>query len=260
MPPEYLITVDLGQVNDPTAIAVLERREVPTGRRELVTNVAAYFGGGEHLPRVVRVPQTAAHYDITHLERLALGTSYVDVPARLRTIADAIRPRWAALVWEAIQEGVRLDDAPIEVVVDQTGVGRPVVDLLREAGIDPIAITIHAGARVIRVAEREFRVPKRDLVGAVQAAMQSRRLRAAEALPDWPVLKQELVAFKAKISLAGHDSYGAGGGADDWRAGGAHDDLVLAVALGVWFGEHDAGDVLVPAGPELMRYFEGMPT
>jgi hypothetical protein len=241
MLPEYLITVDLGQVNDPTAIAVLERREVPTGRRELVTNVAAYVDGGKHLPRVLRVPQTAAHYDITHLERLELGTPYTAVPGRLRAIADAIRPRWAALVWEEIQQGVRLDDAPIEVVVDQTGVGRPVVDILREAGIDPVAVTIHGGDRVVRVAERELRVPKRSLVGSVQATMQARRLRAAESLADWPALKRELATFKARISLAGHDGYGAG---EDWRAGN-HDDLVLSVALGVWYGEHAAGAVPV---------------
>jgi hypothetical protein len=51
------------------------------------------------------------------------------------------------------------------------------------------------------------------------------------------VLKRELTNFKAKISLSGHDSYGAG---DDWRSS-KHDDLVLAVALGVWCGEHAAG-------------------
>jgi hypothetical protein len=258
MLPDYLIAVDLGQVNDPTAIAVLERREVPTGRTELVTNVAAYFDGGEDLPRVSRVQQTAAHYDITHLERLALGTSYVDVPARLRTIADAIRPRWAALVWEEIQQGVRLADAPIEVVVDQTGVGRPVVDILREAGIDPVAVTIHGGDQVVRVAEREFRVPKRNLVGSVQAAMQARRLRAAASLADWPALKRELTTFKARISLAGHDSYGAGG-TDEWRQH-PHDDLVLSVALGIWYGEYDDGNVLVPAIPDVMRHVVGWPT
>src|SRR4051812_49673749 len=101
--------------------------------------------------------------------------------------------------------------------MDATGVGRPVVDLLREAGLDPVAVTIHGGDQVIRVSEREFRTPKRDLVGSVQAALQTRRLQAAEALPDWPVLKRELASFKAKISLSGHDTYGAGSSGDDWR-------------------------------------------
>jgi hypothetical protein len=105
--------------------------------------------------------------------------------------------------------------------------------LLREAGVDPVAVTITGGDTVTRVAHNEYRVPKRDLVGAVQSALQARRLQAAAALPEWPVLKGELANFKARISLQGHDSYGAG---DDWRENN-HDDLVLSVALGVWFGE-----------------------
>ena len=41
MLPTYLIAVDLGQVSDPTAIAVLEMKVEPTGRMETVTNVLA---------------------------------------------------------------------------------------------------------------------------------------------------------------------------------------------------------------------------
>jgi hypothetical protein len=234
--PEYLITLDLGQVNDPTAVAVIERREEPTGRTQLVPFLPGYWSGGEGLPQVVREWQTAGDYRITHLERLALNTAYTEIPARLQEIVMAIRQDWVQLVWRETERSVRLDSAPIEMIVDQTGVGRPVVDLLREAGLDPAAITIHGGDQVIRVSEREWRVPKRTLVGAVQAAMQARRLKAAESLPDWPVLRKELQGFKARISLSGHDSYGAD---ETWRDA-PHDDLVLSVALGLWFGEYAA--------------------
>lgn len=71
-------------------------------------------------------------------------------------------------------------------MVDQTGIGRPVVDLLCGAGIAPVAVTIHGGDEVIRVREGEYRVPKRTLIGAVQAALagtaisaERRRRRAA---------------------------------------------------------------------------------
>lgn len=239
MLPEYIISVDLGQVNDPTAIAVLERREQLTGRQDVVQNIAAWFDGFKDQPRYYRRGQTAGHYNIVHLERLALGTAYTDIPGRLQTIDARIRQQWVAMaveqeLAEVGRAGSSLIDAPIDVVIDGTGVGRPVLDLIAEAGVEAVAITIHGGDQVIRVHGREFRVPKRDLVGAVQSAMQARRLRAAEALPDWPVLKGELSNFKARISLSGHDSYGAG---DDWREGN-HDDLVLAVALGVWWGEN----------------------
>ena len=64
--------------------------------------------------------------------------------------------------------------------------------------------------------------------------LQAGRLRIAAALPEAGTLRAELENFRAKIGAAGHDSYGAG---DDWREGN-HDDLVLAAALAVWFGEH----------------------
>jgi hypothetical protein len=47
-------------------------------------------------------------------------------------------------------------------------------------------------------------------------------------------LRRELENFKARISLSGHDTYGAG---EDWRWENRN-DLVLAVALGTWWGEY----------------------
>src|SRR3954447_5415948 len=189
MAADYIVSIDLGQVNDPTAICVLERREQPTGRQEVVQNVRSWFAGYEHEPHYYHAPQTAGVYDIVRLERLELGTPYTAIPDRVRTIAQRVQQSWLDAVWEeegaAVRAGRRvtqhptLADAPIDVVMDATGVGRPVVDLLREAGLDPVAVTIHGGDQVIRVNERECRVPKRDLVGSVQAAMQTRRLRAA---------------------------------------------------------------------------------
>ena len=48
------------------------------------------------------------------------------------------------------------------------------------------------------------------------------------------MLVQELLGFEVRITSAGKDTHGA------WRAG-ANDDLVLAVALVFWWGEHMAG-------------------
>lgn len=50
-----------------------------------------------------------------------------------------------------------------------------------------------------------------------------------------PVFATEALNFKAKISLSGHECYAACA-AGDWRDG-AHDDLVLAVALACWYAE-----------------------
>ena len=233
MLPDYLIAVDLGQTTDYTAIAVAERRVLPTGRQEEVTNLAAYWSGGDGSPPLLRQPQRASHYDLVHLERVPLGTPYTELPGRLRAIEDRVRRRWVELVWERSARAAYADEAPVVTVVDQTGVGRPVVDLLREAGIDPVAITNTGGDQVVRVAPGEWRVPKRNLAGVVQVLLQTRRLRWAKDLAEAATLRAELENFKARISLTGHDSYAAG---EDWREN-RHDDLVLSVALGCWYGE-----------------------
>ena len=62
-----------------------------------------------------------------------------------------------------------------------------------------------------------------------------RRLQFAAALPLTPVLTQELLTFKVKIDpQTAHDSYSA------WREKD-HDDLVLALAMSIWWGERQAG-------------------
>lgn len=115
-----------------------------------------------------------------------------------------------------------------ELVVDQTGVGAAVVDMLREAGLRPIAVTITGGNQVIRDG-LTFSVPKRDLVAAVQVGLQRERLKIAAGLPLAGVLTSELLNFKVTIDpRTAHDSYAA------WREA-EHDDLVLAVALACWY-------------------------
>jgi len=64
----------------------------------------------------------------------------------------------------------------------------------------------------------------------VQVALQTDKLKIAEALPEAGTLVRELQDFQVKITEAANDTYGA------WREG-AHDDLVLAVALALYVGK-----------------------
>jgi hypothetical protein len=122
-------------------------------------------------------------------------------------------------------------DAP-DLVVDYTGVGRPVVDMVRAAGLDPKPVTITGGDNVT-IEGGAWRVPKRDLIGGAQVLMQGAKLRIARALALAPVLADELVSYRVRIDpLTAHDSYGA------WRDG-QHDDLVLALCLAVWWAERE---------------------
>jgi hypothetical protein len=117
-----------------------------------------------------------------------------------------------------------------ELVVDQTGVGAPVVDLFQQAGLYPIGVLIHGGDKVTHECGA-CRVPKRDLVGTLQVLFQSGRLKISKKLPLASVLQAELLNFKVKIDpRTAHDSYSA------WREQD-HDDLVQSVALAAWWAE-----------------------
>ena len=148
-------------------------------------------------------------FQLRYLERLALGTTY---------------PRIVERVEEIVR---RLPSGGWRLAVDATGVGAGVIDILEQAALQPIAITITGGDSV-QGEGRRWRVPKRDLVAVLTVAFQAGRLKIAEALPLAGVFAKELLNFRVKIDArTAHDTYGS------WREG-EHDDLVLAVALACW--------------------------
>jgi hypothetical protein len=151
---------------------------------------------------------------VPHLERFPLGTPYPTIVGRMAQL----------LATPPLREQASL-------VVDATGVGTAVLDLLRQAKLSPIAITITGGDKVHRENRNQYSIPKRELVGCLQVLLQTRRLKIASALPEAELLVKELLSFQVKITGHAHDTYGA------WREG-AHDDLVLALALAAWYGEH----------------------
>jgi len=152
-------------------------------------------------------------YQVRHLQRFRIGTPYPDVVAQVQKMM------------------AELPNA--HLVVDNTGVGRPVVDLFRITGIPLVPVTITGGNTATQDKGVWF-VPKRDLVGALAVAFQTGNLKIAEALPEAKVLIDELLNFKVKINLkTAHDSYEA------WREG-QHDDLVLSVALALWYARQNS--------------------
>ncbi|CAN5767468.1 hypothetical protein BH23CHL2_BH23CHL2_25020 [soil metagenome] len=230
--------LDLGQQQDFTALSVIEPQYY------LGAKLAAAFGvGSPHDyqpgwisptdPRFTR-SQMARLYNsnepmpskppmhVRHLQRFDLGTPY---------------PRIVTEVTRLLMRR-QIKDRGFALVIDATGVGLAVVDLFREAGLRPVAVTITGGQRAHRDGQ-SWNVPKRDLVGSAQAALQSDRLKIAASLPEAQTLRDELRSFKVKINeRTGHDSYSA------WRERD-HDDQVLAVAMACWYRDrymrrHDA--------------------
>lgn len=161
-------------------------------------------------------------YALRHLERLPLGAGYPAITAHVKELmeTDELSNRTA-------------------LVVDAAGVGRGVVDFIRHAGLRLTPVNVHGG-REYTVSELGYHnVPKRLVVGIAQVLLQDRRLRFAPALPHVKTLEDELLKFEVKITDAGNDTYGA------WREG-AHDDLVFALCLAVWYGEEKAAALDVP--------------
>jgi hypothetical protein len=201
--PDFIVSCDLGQAGDHTAVAVL--------RRALVLDA-----GG--LPARDHRGVPAYRHAAAHLERFALGTSYKAVVASVAALVR--RPELAP--------GPR-------VVIDATGVGRAVAALFLDElhpAFETIPLTITAGDSVRRdtfsPGVRGYWVPKAELVSAVQAALNTERLKVARGLAEGDTLKRELLDFKVRVTAAAHETFSA--------RDGAHDDLVLAVAMGVWLG------------------------
>ena len=206
----FFLGLDLGQQADPTAIAILDRLEGPETQKTEVWKTIKADARRTGEIRVQLTEPGLASFRCGYLERLRLGTSYPVVADHVLALLDT----------EPLKGQTQL-------VVDATGVGRPVVDMLLQRGLKPTAITITGGDSVTY--DRGWRVPARDLIGSVQVLLQTDRLKFSAGIPAVPQLVQELLSFRVKINpLTAHDSYG--------NREGQHDDMVFAVAVAAWWG------------------------
>ena len=151
----------------------------------------------------------ADRFDVRHLARLPLGLSYPEVVAEVGRLLH--RPPLA-------------DNC--ELVIDETGVGRAVADIFDNAGLRPLRVTITAGSEQTQHSGRAWHVPKQVLISTLDARLHTGELKFAAELGEASTMQDELKDFRRKVSAAGRYSYEA-------RVG-KHDDLVLAVAIGLW--------------------------
>jgi hypothetical protein len=196
----YYVGVDLGQKQDYSAVAVVEREVIVGTRRDPVT--------WELDRRVVLT--------VRHLERMPLGLSYLDVVGRVARLARSIRMT-----------------NPCELVVDETGVGAPVVDVLRRAGTRCVLwpVTITGGDRE-QSTGYGYRVPKRDLVVGLQMLVESGGVELVRGLEEGEQFLKELRSMQVSVTTSGHERSDAG-------RNGEQDDLVMAVALACWRARKD---------------------
>ena len=190
----HFVGLDLGQARDFAAAAAVEHAKL-VGEWDPVT--CAY--------------RKYAELRLRYLERMPLGTPYPRVAERAAKITRT--PEMAGRC---------------SLVVDATGVGRPVVDMLRKErlGCTLMPVNITRGASESQ-GGGYYGVPKRDLVTGLQVLLQCGGLQIASGIPHGAALAAEMAEMRVKVTAAGNVQFGA------WREG-THDDLVLAVALACW--------------------------
>lgn len=175
--------------------------------------------------RRVEEPGAKPIFQVGYLERLPLGTSYPAVVSHV--IGLLCRPQLRGKA---------------ELVIDFTGVGRPVFDMFRVEGISPIGVSITGGTAITNDGGLIWSVPKGHLISRVQALLHDGRLKIYSDLPDATTLVNELQNFRAEFSDTGYIKFNA--------RSGAHDDLVLALAIALWRAH---GDDLHARWMEFMR-------
>jgi len=196
----FTIGVDVGQARDPTAICVVELRQRQTSSG----------WEGVHITRF--------------LERLPLGTSYPKIGERLVEIATNARQRARQEYVNERGQAPRDDwSYGFNVYIDATGVGRPVVDILAESGLNVIPVFFTHGDR--RTEDRDqITLGKAWLVSRLKTLFQTGRVRLPPNHPEAPAMIDELQNYEIKVDQNANDRYGA------FRVG-KHDDLVTALGL-----------------------------
>ena len=211
----FVIGVELGQVSDVTAIAIVQSLTLPFLRSEEIhserwVSVHPVYQGPngkevrEHPP---------VNFALRYLERIPAGVSYPEIVSRVEALHGQLKK-------------------PV-TVLDATGVGKAAIELFRKSSIQVSAFTLVAGDQTIRDGSN-YRIPKRDVISSTQVLLQTGRLKIARSLPHAALLARELVNFRFKVGQERSEDV------LDWREG-PDDDLVLALAIAAWEAESRPG-------------------
>ena len=204
--PHIYFGLDLGQRQDPAALAILQRLHRNTGVIDPVSL--------EYTWEMV--------FQLRHVERFRLGTPYIHIVDKLyhliRDVGLGTHPLFIPAGWP-LQPG-HVNNPLRTLVVDASGVGAPVVELLRrditDCTIVPITITSgdtahadpHGGSGA-------FCVPRRDLISALRVLLETGHLKIAPTIHNRKELIEELTNLTDRPTAH-------------------HDDLAMATAIATW--------------------------
>jgi hypothetical protein len=227
----HTVGVDLGQSRDFTSVAVLQEAYWLTAKQAWLVGRPEEAGwvwpSQLPSPRVIDEARSSNYYEgrppnpplaLVHLDRYELHTPYPEIVERVGKLIQT--------------PPLRLACTPL--VVDGTGVGAPVIDMMHQAGLGPTSVTITAGFTVNHDPyDGSYRVPKRDLISTMSVLLEQRRLRIPTSLPNADLLTKELQEFRRTVTKVGTDTYAA--------ERDRHDDMVLSIALAAWHREYMNG-------------------
>ena len=169
---KYFAGLDIGQLSDYTALAIMER-------------IHKYE---DHLDR-----ETEVERRLVHLDRFELGTPYPEVVERL---GDFFRKPPLA--------------GRTRLAVDATGVGLAVFQDLKKARLqvrEVLPVLITAGQQV-NYEGGIWRVPKRDLVHPLRVRFEEKSIKIPRGLDHLEALTEELVGYEMRVNQkTGHDTY-----------------------------------------------------
>ena len=168
----YFAGLDIGQLSDYTALAIMER----------------IYKYEDHLD-----VETELKHRLVHLERFELGTPYPEVVERLK---------------EFFSRGPLAGRT--RLAVDATGVGLAVFQDLKRARLpvrEILPVLITAGQQVNEEGGI-WRVPKRDLVHPLRVRFEEKTIKIPRGLTYLETLSEELAGYEMKVNQrTGHDSY-----------------------------------------------------
>lgn len=135
--------------------------------------------------------------------------------------------------------------SPPVFVLDIGGVGMAIKDMMTAAKVETVGIQYTGGAAVSKEGDN-WHVSKSFIVGKFLAAWDEGRVLMPSGASFLDMFQGELRAFRGEMSAQGRAKFEA--------EQGEHDDLVMAVGQGVWYGEQ-AGPV--DCGWGVSRLFGG---
>ena len=200
----HLVGVDLGQARDPTSISIIERMETikPTANApdQIYTDPDKIIG----------------MYRLMHLEQAPRETPYPVVVRRIKAIMQL-----PELMGRA------------RLIIDYTGVGRPVHDMMIDEGLRPVTVSITTGAQITEK-PTGYNVPKQDIVAILEVLLETHRFSYTKKLRIAERFEEQMREYRMKIARNGRVSFEA-------LTEEIHDDLVIAVALPLWYAERTMG-------------------